>query len=209
MKGPWFIDNRDGNTLGTTIRSYLESLRKSGESPDELCIATSYFNAAGWLQVAQEAERLDKVRLLIGVEPDPSVEIAMRKPGDLREPERTRKQVHEKIGTQISGLKKERDLLFEFNPDAFERIRNLLEFFKSDKVEVRRYEERFFHAKAWILRGNNRGLLAGSSNLTAAGMSRNLELNIGHYDEPVLGDAEKMVRRGVERSRPVRPGRTL
>ena len=69
MTDPYFIDNREGNTFATTIRDHLEALRKSGDSPDELCIATGYFNAAGWLQVAEEAERLGKVRLLLGAEP--------------------------------------------------------------------------------------------------------------------------------------------
>ena len=56
---------------------------------------------------------------------------------------------------------------------------------------MRRYNERFFHAKAWLLRGENRGVLAGSSNLTAAGMASNLELNLGHYEDPVLEQVEQ------------------
>ena len=65
-----------------------------------------------------------------------------------------------------------------------------MEFFRSEKVEVRRHEKRFFRAKAWLLRGKNRGVLAGSSNLTAAGLQRNLELNLGHYQDPLLDQVE-------------------
>ena len=84
--GPGFIDNRGGNTFSTSIRDHLKVLRESGESPEELCIATGYFNVAGWLQVASETERLEKVRLLIGAEPRPSDEMIPRQPGDPREP---------------------------------------------------------------------------------------------------------------------------
>ena len=82
MTGPYFIDNRNGDTFAKSIRAHLKTLRKAGDSPDELCIATGYFNAAGWLQVAEEAERLGKVRLLIGAEPTPSAEMILRQPGD-------------------------------------------------------------------------------------------------------------------------------
>ena len=57
MTGPRFVDNREGNTFQKSITGHLEALRKAGESPEELCIATGYFNAAGWLKVAEEADR--------------------------------------------------------------------------------------------------------------------------------------------------------
>ena len=188
---PHFIDNRDGNTFARSIRVHLENLRKSGESPEELCIATGYFNAAGWLQIAGEVEHLGKVRLLLGAEPTPSTEMTPRRPGDPREPERTRKQVQDTLSHQVRGLKTERDQNFDFHPDGLGRLKRLLDFFRSERVEVRRYQERFFHAKAWLLRGVNRGVLAGSSNLTFAGMTRNMELNLGHYEDPLLQEVEK------------------
>jgi len=191
MTGPYFIDNREGNTFAKSIHDHLGALRDSGESPEELCIATGYFNAAGWLQIAKEAERLNKVRLLLGAEPTPSAEMTPRQPGDPREPERTQKQVATTLDNQIKVLKKERDQVFDFRPEELGYLKRLLEFFRSEKVEVRRYQKRFFHAKAWLLRGENRGILVGSSNLTAAGMTRNLELNIGHYDDPLLQEVEK------------------
>ena len=55
MTSPQFIDNRDGNTFAKAIGEHLKALRKAGESPEELCIATGYFNAAGWMKVAAEA----------------------------------------------------------------------------------------------------------------------------------------------------------
>jgi hypothetical protein len=191
VTGPTFVDNRDGNTFAKSIREHLKALRDADETPEELCIATGYFNAAGWLQVAAEAERINKVRLLIGAEPTASTEMRPRQPGDPREPERTRRQVHDTLGGQIRVLKRERDESFEFRADSLGRLSRLVEFFRSERVEVRRYEDRFFHAKAWLFRGKSRGVLAGSSNLTAAGMANNLELNLGHYEDPTLQEVEK------------------
>ena len=190
MTSPQFIDNRDGNTFAKAIGGHLKALRKAGESPEELCIATGYFNAAGWMKVAAEAERLDKVRLLIGAEPRPSTEMGPRQPGDPREPARTEKQVKDTLDRQVHNLKTERDQDFDFHPDGLGRLKRLLDFFRSGRVEVRRFEGRFFHAKAWLLRGNSRGVLAGSANLTAAGMGGNFELSLGHYDDPLLEKVE-------------------
>jgi hypothetical protein len=187
----YFTDNRDGNTQSNAICRHLKALRAADESPSELCIATGYFNAAGWLKVAKEAEQVGKVRLLLGAEPTPNSEMKPRQPGDLREPARTKKQVQDKFGQQVQGLKTERDQSFDFAPDQLGKLESLVEFFSSGRVEVRRYPARFFHAKAWVLRGENRSVIAGSSNLTAAGMSRNLELNLGHYSDPVLEEVEK------------------
>ena len=117
-----FVDNRKGNTLAKSIRDHLQTLRKAGESPEELCIATGYFNAEGWLQVAQEAERLGKVRLLIGAEPTPSTEMAFRQPGDPKEPEKTERQVASVLDSQTNALKRERDQGFDFHPDGVGRL---------------------------------------------------------------------------------------
>lgn len=202
MSGPRVIDNRSGNTYSHSIKSHLEALRRRGESPYELCIATGYFNAAGWMQVAEETERIPKVRLLIGAEPTPHAEMFPRKPGEPREPDRTKEQIRNTLETQVKSLIKERDTGFHFHPDGFGKLKRLLEFFSSDTVEVRRYQERFFHAKAWILKGRERGVLAGSSNLTAAGMLHNMELNLGEYEDPILTEVESWFEEVWEEAEP-------
>ena len=46
---------------------------------------------------------------------------------------------------------------------------------------MRRLEDRFLHGKAFIASDRSHGVLAGSSNLTRAGLSSNVELNLGNY----------------------------
>ena len=38
------------------------------------------------------------------------------------------------------------------------------------------------HGKAFIFATDDEGVIAGSSNFTAAGLTRNLELNLGRYE---------------------------
>lgn len=53
-------------------------------------------------------------------------------------------------------------------------------------VQVRRYEQGFLHGKAFIVESDKTGLIAGSSNFTYAGLARNNELNLGHYQPHVV-----------------------
>ncbi len=181
---PIFIDNQDGNTLARALTSYLQELRQAGASPAELCICSAYFNPPGLQNIADEIERLPYTRILLGAEPVPEWGMPPREPGDPTEPEFTRRQVHRAIGRLEAGLRRDRDLLpFDLTTDH--AIRRLLSLLTSGKVEVRLHRDQFLHAKAFLLRGNDGGVVVGSSNLTRAGMVHNLELNLGHYDPEV------------------------
>ena len=76
-----------------------------------------------------------------------------------------------------------------FSKNSSLALKKLISFLKSGNMEVRRYEDSFLHAKAYIfsrnekLNSDNSGfVIAGSSNLTASGLSRNKELNLGKYN---------------------------
>lgn len=186
---PVFVDNRDGNTLARALTGHLGALREQGKSPDELCVASCYFNPQGWELLAREATHLPRIRLLLGADPTPESLVPERSPFDPVEPEFTRRQIQTALQTLDQGLKRDRDLL-PFNREENRAIRTLLEFLQSGRIEVRRYEGHFLHAKAFLFRGSERGLLAGSSNLTRAGLLSNLELNLGHYDDPLVERVE-------------------
>jgi len=180
MSKPEFVDNRDGNTLAEALRTHLEWLGETYAQPVELSIATGYFNPGGFAQIANHLERISKVRLLIGAEPLSPPAIPRRDPmKDPRGEKFDRKILADKLLEEENGIRKDRDLL-EFEPEVDAKVHRLLEFLKSGKVEVRRYESGFLHGKAFIF-SDDEGVLAGSSNFTAAGLLSNLELNLGHY----------------------------
>jgi len=187
---PVFVDNRDGNTLARAIRTHLAALRSEGRIPAELCVASCYFNPQGLDLIASEARHVPRIRLLLGADPTPEALLPRRTPYDPTEPEFTRRRVSQELAQLERGLKRDRNLLpFDLGEDR--AIRNLLDFLRSGQIEVRRYERHFLHAKAFLFRGELRGILAGSANLTRAGLQTNLELVLGHHEDPLVARVEE------------------
>ena len=187
---PRFIDNRDGNTLDRALSRHLRALRDESALPWEVCIASAFFNVPGFNLLADDLERVGKVRLLLGAEPRPEAEQRPRQPGEPPEPAWTHQQVRDRLTTLDDGLRRERDLL-PFDQDADRAVRRLLGLLEPrGSIEVRRFTEGFLHAKAYIFRIAGGGTVVGSSNLTYSGLRRNMELNLGHYEDPVVGKVE-------------------
>jgi hypothetical protein len=186
---PLFVDNRDGNTLARAITSHLAALRREGKTPAELCVASCYFNPQGLELIADEARHVPRIRLLLGADPTPEATAPRRTPYDPTEPEFTRRRVRQGLRQLERGLRRDRDLL-PFDRAEDRAIRNLLDFLRSGRIEVRRYEGHFLHAKAFLFRGAERGILAGSANLTRGGLHSNLELVLGHHEDPLVGRVE-------------------
>ncbi len=187
---PSFVDNRGGNTLAAALVAWLKDLRTNGEPPAELCIATAYFNPRGLQLLYDEVRRVGRIRLLLGAEPTPEPLAPRRTPYDPPEPEWTHRRVHNALHRMEDALRDDRNRI-PFDPTADRAVRSLLDFLRSGHIEVRRYEGHFLHAKAFVVRGDERGLLAGSSNLTRAGLHSNLELNLGHHEDPLVGQVEE------------------
>ena len=97
--------------------------------------------------------------------------------------------MREAIRSNYEGLVQDRDhLAFSAHNDA--ALKKLLAFLATDRIEVRRYEKAFLHGKAFIF-SDDEGVLAGSSNFTAAGLTSNMELNLGRYDPTPVGQVKQ------------------
>ena len=175
-----FVDNRE-LTLAKALCAHLDWLFHAYSSPIRMDIATGYFNPEGFALLADRLDLTEHVRLLLGAEPMAPAALPLRMPGDPTGPRLEQKLLHEALDQQESGLKRDRNLL-EFSQPVERNVRRLLEFLKSGKLEVRRYEKAFMHGKAFIFSNDDEGVIAGSSNFTAAGLTHNLELNLGRYD---------------------------
>ncbi len=186
---PLFIDNRNGNSLDRAIARHLNALRAEAALPWGLDIASAFFNVPGFNLIADGVEHLAKVRLLLGAEPTPESAMPHRQPGDPPEPRFTQQQVAKSLEQLDEGLRRDRDLL-PFDQSTDQAVRRLLDLLHGGKVEVRRYTRQFLHAKAFVFRTSGGGTVVGSSNLTYAGLRGNMELNLGHYADPVVGKVE-------------------
>lgn len=185
---PEFADNRDGRTMLVAIRDHLEWLIETQRRLPTVDIATGYFNAAGFATIAEQLTKTDGVRLLLGAEPITPPKEPRRKPGESRGRTYDRQRIDQALRVTEEGLKEDRDIM-GFSEETDATILKLLDFLKSDKIEVRRYNHGFLHGKAFLFVGGdgvNEGVISGSSNFTAAGLIHNRELNLGNYQPHVV-----------------------
>ena len=190
MKSIDFIDNLDGNTLAVALTELLRVSTpedKVSEPPEEVCIATAYFSPTGFAHIADALRPIPGIRLMLGVDLGaPQESRALGETDAMFE----KRRLHAGLARLDGTLRWERDRL-PFTPANGAALRKLIGALRAGNMEVRRYEKSFLHAKAYIFspanRGNSQqpGLIAGSSNLTGAGLTRNLELNIARFDEPI------------------------
>ena len=194
-----FIDNRNGNTMAQVL-SEIFSGRKFGENdmgdgvpsvapPKEVRIASAYFNPGGFQHIAKSLEAVETVRLMLGSDIPIEGYSKVRKLGQSVEKQH-QDLLKQRLKTLQQGLETERNYL-PFNAASSHSLHSLIEALEKGNMEVRRYEKNFLHAKAYIYGGgySGSGILAGSSNLTSAGLTHNLELNLGRHDSQTFNKA--------------------
>lgn len=166
---PSLLDNLAEATDHGSALSYL-----AGDFDDRhgLSVATGYVNLGGLRHLAALVEGRDRAtRLLLGAMP---TGLGDEVPATLFE------------RTPLA-LGRERDLS-RFPPSrALKRMLAVEQWLDRPDVAVRRYVHNFLHGKAYLFgdASDARAALVTSANLTAAGLWRNLELGLVHYDPPV------------------------
>ena len=197
---PDFIDNQDGNTLAQALGAVLGApvpgaAAEPDEAPDAVSIATAFFSPTGFAQIADHLQSVPSVRLLLGADPA-AVAVDERKRLDETPQTFERRRMQAGLRRMDDSLHRERDRL-PFTRTSAYALNKLIAALRAGNMEVRRYEEAFLHAKAYIIAptdgayGKPEAVIVGSSNLTGAGLTRNLELNLGRYDRPVVMQARE------------------
>ncbi|RWR25208.1 helicase [Agrococcus lahaulensis] len=178
---PVFATNRFAPpmTVREEVRRLFRVNRDALAVPPSAAIATAYVNPAGFLLLADELEKLPRIRILLGADPVPNPLM----PRDASAGERER--LTSALSDHVMWLKAERDAL-GFELQATASARRLVAWLRAADemgepvVEIRRYTGGFLHGKAYISHHpTHPAYLAGSSNLTYAGLTRNAELNVG------------------------------
>ena len=196
---PDFIDNRGGNTLaralGVVLGAAADGAAEETAPPGLVRIATAFFSPTGFAGIADHLRPVPEVRLLLGAD------LAARPPDERKKLDETldtfdRRRMTAGLRRMDAAFRRERDGL-PFTRASGDALRKLVDALRAGNMEVRRYEKAFLHAKAYIVTsekgsyGRPEGVIAGSSNLTGAGLARNLELNLARYDRPVVDEAER------------------
>ena len=178
---PELAVNRAGYTVAEALNSFIHeptTHRVGGAGVD---IATAYFNVGGYALLADALDQATRTRLLLGAEPTPPEQRPRPLGRESHLPARAaRDRIRNAVAEHETHLLSDRDLLgFDREIDA--QTQRLIDWLRSGKVEVRRLESRFLHGKAFLVSDGDHGVIAGSSNLTAAGLTTNAELNLGAY----------------------------
>jgi hypothetical protein len=153
----------DNSISGWTGLRYLEEWTSIAKSFD---IATGYFEIGSLLALDGKWQGLEKIRILMGAEMT----------------QRTRKALLEVVRNHAVGIL---DGSIESDKDKnpfLKGVPAILEALRSGQIECRVYDKDKFHAKAYITHAKMEVVgsqaLVGSSNFTAPGLTKNIELNI-------------------------------
>jgi Helicase conserved C-terminal domain/PLD-like domain len=186
---PEVVTNRTGETVAMALAAYWQGLLDGMKDSPTLAISTAYFNPGGFSLLADQLEQIRHVRLMLGAEPDVAEDLGHRR--QLRDnhlPEEDHRiRLTEALREHHRLMEEDRNLI-AFSRKADERVLRMIEWLRSENVEVRLLKGRFLHGKAFIVETNHDGVLAGSSNFTYAGLARNVELNLGQYQPGVVGE---------------------
>jgi superfamily II DNA or RNA helicase len=177
---PVFATNnpQTGETVADEVNRMMKGLREELAQSPHLALATAYINPQGFALIAAEVEQAPRVRILLGAEPDEPLQRLIESGEGVS---------FEQVALDYeNGLKRERDLVgFDAQSDAAARkLVAWLRFAEAGeppRVEVRRFTRGFLHGKAFVAEHPKMpAVLAGSSNLTYAGLTLNRELNLGY-----------------------------
>lgn len=178
---PEFAVNRAGNTVAEALNSFICEPATNRVGGARVDIATAYFNVGGYALLADALGQATCTRLLLGAEPIPPEQRPRPLGKESHLPARAaRDRVRNAVAEHETHLLSDRDLL-GFDREVDTQTQRLIDWLRSGQVEVRRLEARFLHGKAFLISDGDHGVIAGSSNLTAAGLTTNAELNLGAY----------------------------
>ena len=153
----------DNSVSGWTGLRYLEEWSSIAKSFD---IATGYFEIGALLALEGNWQPLEKIRILMGAETT----------------HRTRRALLEAVRSRAVEIL-DRSIEADKQTNPFLRgVPAILEALRSRQIECRVYDRDKFHAKAYITHAKlevvRSHALVGSSNFTAPGLTKNVELNI-------------------------------
>ena len=152
MTTPHLIDNIDGNTLAKALREFvglpLMGLGEPSRPVGQARIATAFFSPGGFERIAPAIAAIPDIRLLLGTDPLPEPERWQRSL-DETEARFVARRLRERLSDQQQDLRAECDHM-PFRRATREALAQLVAQLRAGNMQVRRFEETFLHAKAYI-----------------------------------------------------------
>ncbi|MCG3109219.1 putative ATP-dependent RNA helicase [Metallosphaera sp. J1] len=161
------LDCKNRDVIDNKSLKMEECLKDALSSSTKLWAVSGYFNVSGLARLLNELSRLKEVKLVLGrmasMDPQPVL--------------------------NNGSYHREVDLEEELNSSrltysCFNLVNQVLNLLRKDSFQVRTMRDVITHAKAYI---TDNVAIVGSSNLTRAGLSDNLELNTILYQPAMRG----------------------
>ncbi len=161
----------------------LQYVREWCDISSAIDIASGHFEIGAFLALDGAWQKVNKIRLLIGGETSRT----------------TADAIAAALDTSI--------VIERQNGDAFlAGIEAVVDGIRNDKIEIRVYKPKKFHAKAYIthskLKVVGSAALVGSSNFTRPGLTQNVELNV-RFQGPEVADLQSWYEQHWELATPV------
>jgi len=169
-----FILNEPGKSLRDRFGVLL------GDDTRYFDCLVGYFFISGFYKLYPSLERVEKVRILVGLKTDRTAYELLQKAKEqgeltLKSHASTKEQVAKEVLVEL-----------EQSPDSADvetGVQKYVEWIRSGKLEIKAYPTENLHAKVYIMtfaegdRDKGR-VITGSSNLTQSGLQDNLEFNV-------------------------------
>ena len=187
---------------GTLLQRFKQTLRHV----DKFDILVGYFRASGFYALYKDLEKVNKIRILNGLDVDSKTFQAFSESQQelgfdsaAKAKENYAKRVEEEVVES------------EDNHQTFEGYQKFVEYLKSNKIELKQHPSHKLHAKVYISRFGGSvadidfgRVITGSSNFSQSGLIDNHEFNVELKDRPDVEFALKQFEKLWEESEDIK-----
>lgn len=177
-----FLTNEPGKTLRERFHALL------AEDTRFFDCLVGYFFISGFHRLYPSLERIEKIRILVGLQTDRTAYALLQTAKEQRE---QNLMSHAAAKEQVTA-----EVLVELEkaPDSVDietGVHKFVEWVRSGKLAIKAYPAENLHAKLYIMtfaeddRDKGR-VITGSSNLTQSGLQDNLEFNVELKNRPIM-----------------------
>ena len=151
-------------------------------------VIVGFFFLSGFYKIYKSLEGVDRIRIIIGMEIGEKANNILTLYRDIPTINKTRKYIEQKI-KDIFRTEKETE-------EMVEGVKKFIEYIETGKLQICVYPDKNLHSKVYIILKREGSddfgkVITGSSNLTASGLSNNLEFNVELKDKPDVKFAEE------------------
>jgi HKD family nuclease len=167
-----FFTNKADNTL---LNQFIGIFKNNEVSAFDALVG--YFRSSGYFRIREYLEKVDKIRILVGIDVDHLISEAARKGLEFNfNSEVTREQFIEDARKDIQES--------DYSKEVEDGIIQFIDDITTGKIQIKAHPNKNIHAKIYIFRPkqwneyNSGRVITGSSNLSVSGIEKNFEFNV-------------------------------